>query len=159
VHLVRLGRLKNELIEQKLSEHQTFPYFLVILIFDGILINHSFAFPSSDTFSDMMSYLQVAVPVIILTVSTLLLYKVNGGATGKYFYIRYFPLAWVVGVRFTPLAIAVFSVWLYYVAKDENYLFGWREILLWNSLYALYYWRVWVHMRDVRQRTYHFDEK
>jgi len=154
MYWVRLHRLKNELIEGRVSEHQAFPYFLAVLIVDAILINSSLAFPGGDFTPDVISLAQIIIPVAIIVIATLLLYHTNGSTEGRSFFVRYFSLVWVVGIRFMPFAAAILGAWFYFVFFEAGeYEPGWQAIALWSSIYGLYYWRVWVHFRDVRARA------
>jgi hypothetical protein len=151
MYWVRVSQLKNDLIAGRLSERRAFPYFLAILVVDTALINSSLGFPG-DFDPSLISLAHVVVPLAIVVTATILLYRVNGGASGHSFFIRYFPILWVVGIRFLPLGIAVLGMWFYFQFNAAEYSPSWRDVALWNALYALYYWRVWVHFHDVRAR-------
>jgi hypothetical protein len=152
MYWIGLGRLKNDLIEGRIAEREAFSYFLAVLIVDTIFTNGNLGFPG--TFEPTIaSFGHLVVPVVIAVVATLLLYRVNGGANGKSFFVRYFPLLWVVGIRFLPLAAAVLGTWFYFQFQAGEYTPTWRDVALWNSIYAIYYWRVWVHFREVMSRA------
>jgi hypothetical protein len=153
MYWANLGRLKKDLIDGRLSEHNAFPYFLAVLIVDSLLINSTLGY-SGEFDPNIVFVAQVLVPVSILIVATLLLYRVNGGANGKAFFIRYFTLIWVVGIRFVPFVLALMGVWLHFVAfESEQYSPDWLDLAMWDSIYALFYWRVWVHFRDVQSHA------
>ena len=152
MYWVRLKRLKKDLIEGRLSEHQAFRYFMAVLIVDALLINSTLSLPGEFT-PNIISLAHFVVPMVIIVVATLWLYRVNGGASGSSFFIRYFPLVWVVGIRFVPAAVVIFGAWFYVQFQAGQYEPAWQDVVLWNGLYALYYWRVWIYLRDVRSRA------
>jgi hypothetical protein len=153
MYWLRLRRLKEDLIANRLTEHGAFPYFLAVLIVDAILVNSTFAFPGGDSRPTLATFGNIVIPVIIITAATLLLYRTNGGANGRFFFVRYFPLLWVIGIRFVPLAIALCAAWIYLFADPEHSSATWADVAVWNAFYALYYWRVWVHFREVSSRA------
>jgi hypothetical protein len=153
MYWVAVKRLKQDLVERRVSEHSAFSYFLAVTIFDAFLINGVVTFPGEVT-PNVVSIAQILTPVAIIIVATLLLYRANGGASGESFFIRYFALVWVVGIRFLPLAIVVCAAWFKFVVFDaEDYSPTWYDLAIWDGMYALYYWRVWVHFNDVRTRA------
>src|SRR3979490_280074 len=153
MYWLRLRRLKEDLIANRLTEHGAFPYFLAVLVVDAILVNSTFAFPGGYSTPTLATFGNIVIPVIIITVATLLLYRANGGANGRLFFVRYFALLWVISIRFVPLAIAVCAAWIYLFADAEDSSAIWAGVAVWNAFYALYYWRVWVHFQEVSSRA------
>jgi len=96
------------------------------------------------------------MPTVIAVTSTWILYHTNGGRDGTHFFLRYFSILWVIGVRFFLLALLLLvgSYWfaVVYIPVDFD---GYDLVifLFQNILYALFYWRVWVHMREMQSGT------
>jgi len=147
-------KLKAELRAGKVTEADAFRYFMAYVILDALMIASWGMLPSEGDFATA-DFIESAGYVAIVVVGTVALYRRNGGGAGKQFFIRYFPLLWVVGIRFFVVAIAVsaplLATYLYATlsAEDETANGAWYLTAAYLVIAALYYWRLYVHIGDV----------
>lgn len=145
-----INRLKSELRSGSLSDHDAFLYFFAVLIVETLLVSSSFSFPGTGELS-WLDIANVCTPTLIVLVATWILYLANGGKNGHHFFLRYFSVLWVVGIRFIFLTSIMFLVWLrYFVLTGGEFEYEWETFALLNILHIFFYWRVWVHMRDIQ---------
>lgn len=150
MRFLNIRKLKQELCTDSLSENDAFAYFFAMFTLETLYINSSFVFPS-EAEPSLLDVASVLVPTFIAVTVTWLLYQANGGKNGKYFFLRYFSILWVMGVRFSLFALLVFVSWFGYIGFFSNNFEFERELFVMESiLYAIFYWRVWVHMREVQ---------
>lgn len=153
MRFLSINTLKHELRTDSLTERDAFIYFFAALVVNTLLMNISFAFSGEAEFSPL-DIASALTPTFITTFATWFLYIVNGGKNGSHFFLRYFSILWVVGVRFFIFSLILFLVWFgYFAFSVENYEHEWETFALFNIGYAFFYWRVWVHMRDVRSSS------
>lgn len=88
---------------------------------------------------------------LIVIVGTFILYRRNGGSRGKEFFLRYFTLLWVLGVRFFAYYIPLVVLWTALTWQNEDYPEPklWYEAVVFLFVFALYYWRLAVHIGEV----------
>ena len=150
MRFLAINRLKSELRSGSLSDHDAFFYFFAVLIVETLIISSTFAFPGKDEFS-WLDMADVLAPTFIVTAATYILYLTNGGKNGEHFFLRYFSILWVVGVRFTFLIPILLIVWIrYFSLTDGESVYDWGTFALHNMFHIFFYWRVWVHMREVQ---------
>lgn len=150
MRFLNIKMLKQELRTGSLSENDAFAYFFAMFILETLFINSSFVFSSEAEFS-WLDVASIFVPSFIAVTATWLLYQTNGGKNGKLFFLRYFSILWVMGVRFFLLSLLVFSSWFSYLGfSGEDYKYELEFFAMGNIMYAIFYWRVWVHMREVQ---------
>ena len=143
MRFLSINRLKQELRTDSLSEHDAFAYFFAALIVETLLMNSSFAFPGEAEFA-LLDIASVLAPTFIVVTATWILYLANGGKDGRHFFLRYFSILWVVGVRFLLFSSILFVVWLrYFVFPAGDYAYEWETFAVLNILYVIFYWRVW----------------
>lgn len=156
MRFLNIKKLKQELRAGSLSENDAFAYFFAMLIVETLFINSSFAFPSNTELT-LLDIANVLVPTFITITATWVLFLANGGKNGRDFFLRYFSILWVIGVRYSLLILLsspIFAVWIwYFVIPSGVYEYEWESIAAGNFLYAIFYWRVWVHMREVQSGT------
>lgn len=150
MRFLAINRLKSELRSGSLSDHDAFFYFFAVLIVETFFVSSTFAFPGAGNFL-WLDIVNVLTPTFIIIAATYLLYLTNGGKNGHHFFLRYFSILWVVGIRFIFLTSIIFFVWLrYFVLTDVKFEYEWETFALLNILHIIFYWRVWVHMRDIQ---------
>jgi len=154
-----LKKLKHELHTGRLTEADAFRYFLLYVIVDALMIA-SWGMVPGEGDVGVADFIDAAGYFLIVVVGTIALYRHNGGAAGKQFFVRYFPLLWVVGIRFFVVAVAVsvplLATYLYATLSDEDETANgsWYLTTAYLVLAALYYWRLYVHIGDVaRERS------
>ena len=152
--------LKKKLRTQTLTEGQTFAYFLAVLTLETLLFQIALLLPGTES-TDLWDYVEYAVAVIFTVGGTLVVYRANGGAAGRQFLTRYFPLMWVLTVRFlvfmVPILIVAgllmfgFSGTLFDMQTEEaDFLPITRAVLVASWIwFFVFYYRLAVHMRDV----------
>lgn len=152
--------LKQELVANALTESQVFAYFLAVLTLEMLTFQLTALFPGTGE-TGIWDYVGFVGSVVFTVGGTLIAYRMNGGSTGKGFLGRFFPLLWVLTVRFLvfllPLLVVAmiplffFSERLFGTdAADEEFagLSMYVVILSWIWFLAFYY-RLAVHLRDV----------
>jgi hypothetical protein len=150
MRFLNIKMLKQELRTGSLTENDGFAYFFAIFILETLFINSSFVFSSEAEFS-WLDVASILVPTFIAVTVTWLLYQTNGGKNGKHFFLRYFSILWVMGVRFFLPSTLMFASWFGYLSfYCGDYKYEWEFFTIGNIMYAIFYWRVWVHMREVQ---------
>ena len=103
----RLERLKTELRHHGVSERAGMGYLLGAMILMTVFINPEFA---ENEFSMTFNWLVTALSVGIVIVGSAAAYRANGGAGAPMFRVRYFALAWVLGIRLFVFLLAAASI-------------------------------------------------
>jgi hypothetical protein len=152
--------LKRELVSQPLPESKLFGYFLAVLMVETALWQTLVLFPSEQG-PELWDYLSVIGGLALTLGGTVLAYRMNGGAGGRNFLGRFFPLFWVLSVRFLVLATPVAALaigaamvadgWLTdpEVAAEEGSAIIMSVTVVTWVVSALFYYRLAAHMRDV----------
>lgn len=154
-----LRALKRELIAGGIGEGRLFGYFFAVLIFDLVILYSYWLLPMSNI--NIWNYIGAVTGMCTTLIGTYIAWRLNGGTAGRNFFGRYFPLLWVLGVRFWVVILAiVLPVGL--VSGIMAVLSGspveggdgpspWEPLVVaigWAWLTA-FYWRLAVHMRAV----------
>ena len=160
MYLWDIKALKKKLVAHSLTEAQVFAYFLVVLTLDTLLYQLSMVFSGPEP-AEIWDYVEYVGTVIFTVGGTLVVYRANGGASGRQFLLRYFPLMWVLTIRFlvfmVPILIVAglvmfgFSETLFDTeAEDAAFLPITRALLVVSWVWFLvFYYRLAVHMNDV----------
>ena len=149
-HFLNTNAVAVELKEQRVSERDTFLYYLgntvlwtLVLyfwLFQGARITWMFWFES--------------VVVLLITILGLLkAFEVNGGPDGHQFVIRATCLSLPIGIK---VYVASFDLgWVYYFAfpsivdpgtfREPERIFDLIEFIWAPGFTALFFWRLWVH--------------
>jgi len=95
-----IEKLKKELINDRISDHEAYKYLLATIIFYPVLaIDYTTTTVNrADTISDLL-YVLVAAYAVVLS------YQYNGGKNGVRFLQRYTALTFVVGVRWVIMVV------------------------------------------------------
>jgi len=152
--------LKKELVANALTESQVFAYFLAVLTLETLTFQLTALFPGTGE-TGIWDYVGFVGSVVFTLGGTLVAYRMNGGSAGKGFLGRYFPLLWVLTVRFLvfllPLLVLAMIPMVYFsealfgtdaAGEDFDALSMVVVILSWIWFLAFYY-RLAVHIRDV----------
>ena len=150
---VNIRRLKDDLARGPLSARETAGY----LAAQGMLLSILFV-PMPAEAPEPWAF--IVYPAIALA-GVYYCYRQNGAASGERLPERYLALGWVVGVRIAigSLLIALAaSLVIGFTALTLDFLESPYFPLAMNvvgvGLSALVYWRLGVHLADVRRRTY-----
>ena len=149
----KIEALKTDIRGGTLTEKQKFIYAFIYLFSCEALINVAGFTPLEGL--NMWDGVYSVSSLIIMTVGTLLAFKANGGVFGTDFLGKYFSISFVVAIRFAviliPIMAGVFS-YSYYAFPEDNEF----PSTFWNTTpgiiwYAALYWRVVVHIKDVKE--------
>jgi hypothetical protein len=160
MYIWNIKALKKELIANMLTESQVFAYFLAVLTLDTLLFQLVAFFPGTGD-AGVWDYADFVGSVVFTLGGTLVVYRMNGGSAGRDFLVRYFPLMWVLTVRFLifmlPLLVLAIIPLFYFsetlfgteaAGEDFAALTMYVVIVGWAYFLAFYY-RLAVHLRDV----------
>lgn len=151
MYLWKIDKLKEDLRQGSLSEKESFKYLLAW----EILYSLPFL-PSSVEGWNILDTYDGFVRLVVTIVGVLFMYKVNGGALGKYFLQRYLSIGWVVFVRF--LALVMLPVLVVYAIVYGGMIASgaelsdqttWVDILVFNLVAVVYYMVFAKHVKDV----------
>ncbi len=160
MYIWNIKALKKELAANTLTEPQLFIYFLAMLTLETLIFELAPLFPSTED-TDVWDYAYFVGSVVFTVGGTLVAYRMNGGSAGRGFLVRYFPLMWVLTVRFLVFLLPLLVVAMIPLAYFSEALFGmdtadedfaalsmYVVMLSWVWFLAFYY-RLAVHLRDV----------
>lgn len=160
MYLWNIKALKKNLSTQALTEAQTFWYFFAVLTLEALFYNMISLVPREEPL-DVWDYVDYLGTVIFTIGGTYVAYRANGGASGRQFLSRYFPLMWVLTIRFLawmiPILIGVgllmFGIAMILLdteSEDPDFSSISRYMLIASWVWFLvFYYRLAVHMRDV----------
>ena len=160
MYLWNIKALKAELAADTVTEPQVFIYFLAVLTLETVLYQMTPLFPSSSD-SNFWDYAGFAGTVVLTVGGTLVAYRQNGGNAGRAFLTRFFPLLWVLTIRFLVFLLPVLVLAMAPVAYFSDSLFGAEtqdgDFNLLSMVVAMlsmgwllvFYYRLAVHMRAV----------
>ena len=152
--------LKKVLVANALTESQVFAYFLAVLTLETVTFQLTTLFPGTED-ADVWDYVGYVGSVVFTVGGTLVVYRQNGGSAGRGFLARYFPLLWVLTVRFLvfllPLLVLAMIPMVYFSealfgtdAEGEDFaaLSMYVVVLSW-VWFMVFYYRLAVHIREV----------
>lgn len=148
----KIDKLKEDIKKNRLLEKERFVYAVIYLTLSAIGTELMMFMPvENPNFWDVLSSFSI---VLIILFGTFYAYKANGGASGADFLGRYFSIAFVVGIRFLLLLIPIILIlvfyYLYAFPDDEDIPTTALDILLFIAWYVLLFWRIGVHIADVK---------
>lgn len=139
--------VREQLRTNALSEAAVFAYFLIITAFDWLQFTLIATGPRADVsiWSAVGSW-----ATFVMTVAGLIyLYIRNGGATGKQFLYRYFPLSVTVGWKFI-IAMAVIMWFIDVVLSGASAeIRGWTSTLTLIALNVGMFGRIGAHLASL----------
>ena len=158
MYIWNIRALKQELMAGKPKEAPLFGYFYAILVVDLAILYSYWLLPMSNI--SIWTYVGAVVTPGITLVGTYIAWHQNGRSAGRDFLGRYFPLMWVLGVRFCVMPLAVILP-IVFVGGIVAGLTGFGNggeipaltepmalVLGWTWL-VVFYWRLAVHMREI----------
>lgn len=160
MYLWNIKALKKELVTNRLTEPQLFSYFLAMLTLDTLMYQLATLFPGTED-TTVWDYVGYVASVVFTLGGALVAYRVNGGSVGKDFLRRYFPLMWVLTIRFLVFMVPIFVLatipMLYFsdaifdtetAGEDSAALIKYVVVLGWAWALVFYY-RLAVHLHAV----------
>ncbi len=156
----KIRALKQQLATGALTEAQLFPYFFAVLTLD-VLILELVSQLADGSEAGLWDYAGSVGTIIITLGGTWIAWRQNGGAAGQGFLGRYFPLVWVLTIRFLvfsiPVMVAMLAALFYFyeavlgvAAEEESYAVAMQVIIVAGWVWMLlFYYRLVVHVRDV----------
>lgn len=160
MYLWNIKALKKNLSTKALTEAETFWYFFAVLTLDTLFYNMTSLFPGDEPL-EVWDYVEYLGAVIFTIGGTYVAYRANGGASGQHFLSRYFPIIWVLTIRFLVFMIPILIVAGFVMFSFTDQLFGAeaeeadfpvfsRAVLIASWIWFLvFYYRLAVHMRGV----------
>lgn len=160
MYLWKIKALKKELAANALTESQVFAYFLAMLTLDTLMFQLAPLLPGTGD-TNVWDYVGYVGSVVFTVGGALLAYRMNGGSAGRGFLARYFPLMWVLSVRFLVFLLPLLVVAMIPMFYFSEALFGTDaagEDFTTISMYVVmaswvcflvFYYRLAVHLRDV----------
>jgi hypothetical protein len=160
MYIWNIKALKKELAANALTESQVFAYFLAVLTLETLTLELTALFPGTGE-TGIWDYVGFAGSVVFTLGGTLVAYRQNGGSAGKGFLGRFFPLMWVLTVRFLVFLLPLLVVAMIPLFYFSEALFGtdaagedfaalsiYVVMLSW-VWFLVFYYRLAVHIRDV----------
>lgn len=160
MYIWNIKALKKELAANTLTESQVFAYFLTLLTLDTLVYQLAPLLPGTGD-TTVWDYVGYAGSVAFTVGGALVAYRMNGGSAGRGFLARYFPLMWVLSVRFLVfllpvLVVAMIPMFFFSgaffgadVAGEDFAALSMYVVMLSWVFFLVFYYRLAVHLRDV----------
>jgi hypothetical protein len=148
-----IKKLKAQLIEKPLTEKQTLPYLIALIL----LYDMSMYLPQPDVYS-WLDGLEVAISLGTTFFGIIWLFRKNHGDAGSHFVQRYLALGWVVLIRFFVFSIPFFiTVGILTYTLDLNTentnITKWYDTLILIILTIGYIWYFGKHLAEVAEKA------
>ena len=146
-----IEHLKEDLVFGRHDESMAIRYFFAMLTVE-FLLSFFQPFRISSPTTRLSAYLTTVIGALLYLVGAYLAFRRNGGWSGQYFFTRFFPVLWVVFIRFAGIFFVPVSlgVWIIGLARgmhpDDIRQLGYLAALVG---FILMYWRIGEHMRDI----------
>jgi len=147
----KIKLLKQQLIEQGLSEKQLFYYILIYVALSFIVIEMAGYFPNEtpNAWDYFQSSMNIAIPII----GTIFAFRANGGNEGVRFAERYFSISLVVAIRFSVLLFPIMAVlmtyWFFNCDVQNEFHSSQPEVVLFSIWDIALYGYITKHIRQV----------
>jgi len=145
-----IQQLKKELINNGLSQRETFVYILAFVLLYELLSTVSYLFPSWKPLFTA-DYIQACVEVATVGIGTYLSYYFNGGDAGRQFAERYFSISIVVSIRFMALMLPLsmgYGILVDSISNNGLLHYNLTAIFISTVMIGVY-WRIIKHIKDV----------
>lgn len=143
----------SKLRGRSLTEGVFFAYFLAVTAFDWLqfTVLRTAAQPTLTTWTLVGAWITFALTVCGL----IYLFVCNGGADGRDFLYRYFPLAVVVGWKFVVLTVVALFVIGQFATGTPRDVLGWVTVGVVAAINVLLFLRIgaWLHHLDSTQQS------
>lgn len=141
-----IKKLKSELAEKSLTEHESLKYLVVNLFLFSIWA--VIPQPAANRWDIILGIITVAITMF----GTIYMYRCNKGAHGINFLQKYLSLSWVYGIRWTvltfiPVLIVYWIIVMMFMDTFEQTT--WHSTAVFSLLFAQYYYRLGKHVADV----------
>ena len=154
MYFINIKQLKEDIVNDKFSEGDTFIYFFVSFILNTILFEINNYIPAEEVvFLDY--YISLIIIVVNIT-GVYLMYKGNGAEKGESFIERYISIIWVMSIiLLLPLFIGfAFSIVIANFFIDITLEFNF--LILSSVIFSLYmfllYFYSYKHIVDINKR-------
>ena len=109
MYFTNITKLKEDIIEKKLSEKDRFIYILLFVMLDTIFLELNM-FPIEEL--NIIDYASSILTIVVTFLGTYFIYKANGGEEGDDFAGKYFSITWVRGIQFLLIFMLVEIIFL-----------------------------------------------
>jgi hypothetical protein len=151
-----IKKLKTQLIEKPLTEKQTLPYLIAMLLSYNLFTY----LPQPDVYS-WLNGLEAAISLGSTFFGVIWLFRKNHGGAGSHFVQRYLALGWVALIRFFAFSIPFFIV-IGFVAfaldlnTENTNITKWYDTIILIIMTVGYIWYFGKHLAEVAEKaTYH----
>jgi membrane protein YdbS with pleckstrin-like domain len=142
----KIGKLKQQLIEQGLTEKQLFYYILIYVALIAIDIEITGYFPYTEP--DLWAYVSSALNIFIPIIGTIAAFRANGGSSGINFAERYISISFVVSIQFFVLGFLLIGVMMGYWCFNYGLENEWPDYPDWVAIIIayIYYTMMYVYI-------------
>lgn len=141
--------VKSKFLQSGFSDRESLPYFVVFI---GL---YSLAFVPNTSTPNIWDYLASAISFALAVLSTLLLYKANGGSDGTQFIQKYVILGWVLALR-ALIALLPATILLFLLGVGLNLIdleaTGPFDAAVFTTIELLFWAYFYFHFSDLRKR-------
>jgi len=140
-----IKKLKQDLVEQLLSESDLFKYCFAYIILTSVGL-----IPALDT--NMWDIYSGIIGAIITIIGTYYVYMCNKGHNGNNFLQKYFTVSWVLAIRWfimflIPTMIIYGIIGAIYGSISETTTM--LDVVIFNIILIPYYWNLGKHIKDI----------
>ena len=152
MYLWKINELKADLKSSLVSERDFFLY----LFIPALLFAAAFEWALKMSPEDINDWdtIYCIGSIFIIFVGSILCFVGNGGNQGSDFLKRYISISFVMAVRLILwmllLFIPIFIYYYYTITEDSDLASSAADTIPFLLLEALYYWRIYVHIQDVK---------
>lgn len=158
----KIGKLKEELIVNGLSQKALFVYIVIYVVLAQLFTETNHLFPSKDAVN-IADYIQSAIEIFIVGFGTYGCYYANGAAKGHQFVERYFSIGLVTNLRFLaillPLTIALGFIEGYLLKSDAinsaSPVIHYAAKAVAEIWLIALFWRIALHINEVAKASAH----
>lgn len=149
----KIDKLKQQLLEQGLTEKHLFYYILIFVASESMSIEMTGYYPYTEP--DSWSYVSSALNILIPIIGTIAAFRANGGSSGIKFAEKYFSISFVVFIRFLVLLIPLMGAMMVYWSFTYGIENEWPdssgsiEVIIFSIWYAAMYAYIVKHIGDV----------
>lgn len=151
----KIEKLKEDIREGTLSEKDRFSYMFLSSIITVLLMVLLRYTPIEQP--NIWDVIDSTLYVLMSIIGMLFAYRANGGSNGTDFLGKYFSISFVLMIRlfilFLLIAIVLFFYHLFTFDEDEIITTTLFEIVLASLWTAIFYYRLYVHISDVKNTT------
>lgn len=146
----KVEKLKQDLINNGLSQEVLFKYIFISLFLSALSFELTYNFVSEE--SSKIDYIQSALNMALVSFATYFCYVANGRNSGTDFAERFFSIGFVVSLRFIVLLIPIMVAmdFLFWDSEGiDDMSTKWYDVAVLTSWSTILYWRVIYHINQV----------